>query len=142
MRAWLRQHREALGHALNLVPMVGHGVVRSRVMFMMGLRNIPRRMGQTVLIVIGLMLSTLIISAAFTTGDTVDHSLTSQSYELLGHVDVVIYRAGEDDAPRAVFPSIVGRPRHQARDFMRARAHACTHTHTSRAPTGRRGGGA
>ena len=50
---------------------VGYVVLRSRVMFRMGLRNMPRRIGQTVLIVIGLMLSTLIISAAFTTGDQV-----------------------------------------------------------------------
>jgi ABC-type lipoprotein release transport system permease subunit len=85
---------------------IGYVIARSRIMFMMGLRNIPRRMGQTVLIVIGLMLSTLIISAALTTGDTVDHSLTSQSYKLLGHVDEVIYRAGEDDAPGGIRSTI------------------------------------
>lgn len=85
---------------------VGYVFVRSRVMFMMGLRNIPRRMGQTVLIIIGLMLSTLIISAAFTTGDTVDNSLTSEAYRLLGHVDEVMYRAGEDDAPSDIHSTI------------------------------------
>lgn len=77
-------------------------IVRSRVMFLMGLRNIPRRMGQTVLIVVGLMLSTLIISAAFTTGDTVDYSLTEQSYNLLGHVDEAIFRQGDEDAPSGI----------------------------------------
>jgi len=66
-----------LGIALGTVLFV---VLRNRIMFFIGLRNIPRRPAQTVLIVIGLMLSTLIISAAFTTGDTVDHGLTSTSY--------------------------------------------------------------
>src|SRR3990170_443591 len=69
---------------------VGYVVVRNRIMFFIGLRNIPRRMAQTTLIVIGLMLSTLIISAAFTTGDTVDYSITNQTVTLLGHVDEAI----------------------------------------------------
>jgi putative ABC transport system permease protein len=63
---------------------------RNRIIFMIGLRNIPRRVAQTVLIVIGLMLSTVIITAAFTTGDTVDYSITKQAYDLLGHSDVVL----------------------------------------------------
>ena len=57
-----------------------------------GVRNIPRRMAQTVLIIIGLMLSTTIISAAFTTGDTVDHSITKMVYDTMGHVDETIQR--------------------------------------------------
>jgi putative ABC transport system permease protein len=61
--------------------------LRHRVMFMIGLRNIPRRTAQTTLIIIGLMLSTVIISAAFTTGDTVDHSITKMVYDIMGHVD-------------------------------------------------------
>jgi putative ABC transport system permease protein len=69
---------------------VGYVVLRNRIMFKMGVRNIPRRMAQTVLIVIGLMLSTLIISAALTTGDTVDRSITNFAYELTGHVDEVV----------------------------------------------------
>ena len=65
-----------LGLAVSVVLYV---VLRSRVMFLMGLRNMPRRMAQTVLIILGLMLSTLIIAAAFTTGDTVDRSLTAHA---------------------------------------------------------------
>ena len=56
----------------------------------MGLRNIPRRASQTTLIVIGLMLSTMIITAAFTTGDTVDYSITKQTYDLFGHADILL----------------------------------------------------
>ena len=56
----------------------------------MGLRNIVRRRAQTVLIVVGLMLSTLIISAAFATGDTVGYSITNEIYSSLEEVDFVI----------------------------------------------------
>jgi len=66
------------------------GALRNRVMFLVGLRNIPRRRAQTTLIIIGLMLSTLIISAAFTTGDTVDYSIRNTVYDSLGHADEVI----------------------------------------------------
>jgi putative ABC transport system permease protein len=69
---------------------VGYVVLRNRIMFKMGVRNIPRRMAQSVLIVIGLMLSTLIISAALTTGDTVDHSVTKLAYDWLGHMDEAV----------------------------------------------------
>ncbi|HYM15994.1 MAG TPA: FtsX-like permease family protein [Dehalococcoidia bacterium] len=68
-------------------------VLRNRVMFLIGVRNIPRRRAQTVLIIIGLMLSTLIISTAFSIGDTVSYSLTSQVYERLHSVDEVVHTA-------------------------------------------------
>ena len=54
------------------------------MMFRMGLRNIPRRGAQTALVVVGLMLSTLIITAAFTTGDTIDYSIAETTYDLYG----------------------------------------------------------
>ncbi|MEX2246595.1 MAG: FtsX-like permease family protein [Dehalococcoidia bacterium] len=77
---------------------VGWVVLRNRVMFMIGVRNIPRRRAQTVLIVIGLMLSTLIISTAFSIGDTVDYSITSQAYDRLHSIDEIVQvRAGDDD---------------------------------------------
>src|SRR6188768_1065496 len=62
----------------------------NRIMFKVGVRNIPRRRSQTTLIVLGLMLSTVIISAAFTTGDTINRSVTSEIYDLLGSVDETI----------------------------------------------------
>ncbi|HUG15356.1 MAG TPA: FtsX-like permease family protein [Thermomicrobiales bacterium] len=68
--------------------------LRNRVIFRMALRNIPRRKAQTVLIMVGLMLSTLIVAAALTTGDTLDHSVTASTYEGLGEVDVTISYVG------------------------------------------------
>ncbi len=71
--------------------------LRRTLLFKMGLRNVPRRPAQTVLVIIGLMLSTLIIAAAFGTGDTIDNSVTSITYSILGPVDeVVIYSNSED----------------------------------------------
>ena len=64
--------------------------LRRPVVFKMGVRNLPRRKAQTILIVVGLMLSTLIISAAFGTGDTMDHSMTAEIYDVLGQTDEVI----------------------------------------------------
>ena len=64
--------------------------LRNRLLFRMGLRNIPRRRGQTLLIVVGLMLSTLIISAAFATGDTLSHSLRNTAFEITGPIDHLI----------------------------------------------------
>lgn len=66
---------------------IGYIAWRNPVMFKMGLRNIPRRKAQTALIIVGLMLSTLIMSAAFGTGDTLTTSVTSEVYDILGEGD-------------------------------------------------------
>jgi putative ABC transport system permease protein len=63
---------------------------RRPVIFKLGVRNIPRRKAQTLLIVAGLMLSTLIISAALGTGDTLNYSTTNEVYGLTGQVDEVV----------------------------------------------------
>jgi putative ABC transport system permease protein len=82
----------AVGLILLLLAVLG---LRNRVMLKLGLRNISRRRAQTVLIVVGLMLSTLIIAAAFGTGDTMSHSFRALALDGLGQVDEVI---GEADA--------------------------------------------
>ncbi len=68
---------------------------RQPLLVRMGLRNIGRRKPQTALIVIGLMLSTLIISAAFATGDTVGYSITNEVYDSYEEADILI--AFDDD---------------------------------------------
>ena len=68
--------------------------LRNRVMLKLGLRNIPRRRTQTVLIVVGLMLGTLIISAAFGTGDTMTYSFRSLALDSLGEADELIHTGG------------------------------------------------
>ena len=69
---------------------------RNRVMVKLGLRNIPRRPGQTVLIIIGVMLSTVIIAAAFGTGDTLSFSIRNETIRSLGTIDEVIIPARAD----------------------------------------------
>ena len=63
---------------------------RDRTSFRMAVRNIPRRKAQSTLIVVGLMLATVLFSAAFTTGDTLTKSLRTQALENVGRVDVVV----------------------------------------------------
>src|SRR5260370_2973275 len=66
--------------------------VFNRLFFKMGLRNIPRRRAQTILIIFGLMLSTLIITSAFGTGDTVSYSVRATALTGLGNVDEMVSR--------------------------------------------------
>jgi putative ABC transport system permease protein len=70
-------------------------------MFRMGLRNIPRRGLQSGLVIVGLMLATLITTAAFTTGDTIDHSITKRGYERLQRTDLSLNLLGENDLDSA-----------------------------------------
>ena len=73
--------------------------LRHPVIFKMGMRNIPRRKAQTTLIVVGLMLSTLISTAALGMGDTIGSSLNRQFYGDLGQVDELILPSSGDGAP-------------------------------------------
>ena len=72
--------------------------LRNRVIFKMAIRNIPRRKAQTILIMVGLMLSTLIIAASLTTGDTIDYSIKRSTYEGLANVDETIAYVGNTGA--------------------------------------------
>ncbi|MBN1265640.1 MAG: FtsX-like permease family protein [Anaerolineales bacterium] len=65
--------------------------LRSRVMFKLGLRPIMRRRTQSSLIILGLMLGTLIITAAFVTGDTLSHTIRSLIIEELGPIDEMVH---------------------------------------------------
>lgn len=64
--------------------------IRNRIIFEIGVRNIPRRRAQSLLIVAGLMLSTVIIAAALTTGDTVNYTITNETFTRLGRVDQIV----------------------------------------------------
>jgi putative ABC transport system permease protein len=73
---------------------LGLSALRNRVSFRMAARNLPRRSTQTILVVLGLMLATMLFSASFTTGDTLTNSLRLQSLENLGQVDVQVQADG------------------------------------------------
>lgn len=64
--------------------------IRNPILAKMGIRNIPRRPAQSLLIIIGLMLSTVIIGASLGIGDTVYHSIRIVALESVGHIDETI----------------------------------------------------
>ncbi|SVD60409.1 uncharacterized protein METZ01_LOCUS413263, partial [marine metagenome] len=66
----------------------------NRIMFRIGSRNITRTPLQSLLIVIGLMLSTTIIGASLGVGDTVAHSIRKVALEGTGYVDQEIEPQG------------------------------------------------
>lgn len=75
---------------------------RRPVIFKMGIRNIFRRKTQTALIIIGLMLATLIMSAALSTGDTMSNSVNSAVFDLLGPVDEFIVASNDESGEGSV----------------------------------------
>ena len=74
--------------------------LRNRIMLKLGLRNIPRRRGMTALIIVGVMLSTVIMSAALGIGDTISFSIRHQTLKALGPIDeIILYaRASSEDS--------------------------------------------
>ena len=68
---------------------------RRFILVKMGGRNIPRRKGQSILIVIGLMLSSAIIATSLGIGDTVRHSVRSVTLDALGPTDQIIKGPGK-----------------------------------------------
>ena len=74
--------------------------LRNRIMLKLGLRNIPRRRSMTALIIVGVMLSTVIMSAAMGIGDTISFSIRHQTLEALGPIDeIILYaRASSEDS--------------------------------------------
>ena len=80
-------------------------VLRNPVVLKMAVRNIPRRRSQTVLIVVGLMLATVLFSASFATGDTLSHSVRVLVVKQLGHLDETVFSEERDaSGARAFMP--------------------------------------
>jgi len=77
--------------------------VRNRVSFRMAARNLPRRRTQTILVVLGLMLATMLFSASFTTGDTLTNSLRVDALKNLGQVDVQVQAKGSEASGQQQF---------------------------------------
>ena len=99
---------ELFGISMNIIMMVLLAIVlpamaavavmawRNRIMLKMGLRNIPRRLAQTVLIIIGIMLSSVIMAAALGTGDTISFSIRNEATRVLGTIDEIIVSTRAD----------------------------------------------
>ncbi len=102
---------------------VGWVAWRRPVIFKMGVRNIPRRKAQTILIVIGLMLSTLIIAAALGTGDTINYSATLETYRSLGPTDELVVASRQEDAEGSIATAINERARLPEAALQRIETH-------------------
>jgi putative ABC transport system permease protein len=79
-----------LGVVTAILVVLGLLALTNPVLFKLGLRNIPRRPAQSILIVVGLTLSTVIIVASFSTGDTLDYSVRRQAVAAYGQIDEII----------------------------------------------------
>src|SRR5512143_2067130 len=64
--------------------------LRQPVMAKLGMRNIPRRPTQSILIVVGLTLSTVIIVSALAIGDTLNYSVQWHAIKSYGQIDEII----------------------------------------------------
>jgi putative ABC transport system permease protein len=73
---------------------VGALALRNRIFLRLGVRNVRRRRGRSVLIVAGLMLGTAIITAALATGDTMSYTIRSAAVTALGKTDEVVAAKG------------------------------------------------
>lgn len=69
---------------------VAYSAIRYPLPFRLGIRNLTRRKSQTLLIVSGLALSTVIITSALGIGDTINYSVSSGVYDTLGGIDMEV----------------------------------------------------
>ena len=72
--------------------------LRNRIMLRLALRNIPRRPAQTILILVGIMLSSVIMATAFGIGDSINFSIRTEAVRNLGPVDEIIFSARTSQA--------------------------------------------
>src|SRR5260370_14083539 len=75
---------------LVIVGGVGLFAVRNVIFLRMGVRNIPRRRTQMVLIVFALMLSTTLLTSVLATGDVITAAVQTVAVSNLGKVDETI----------------------------------------------------
>ncbi len=79
---------------------------RRRLLLRLGLRNIPRRRTQMVLIVAGLMLSTMLVSLALATGDTLAGTLRTQVLLQTGRTDEIVTVPGYAYFPYSAYQAL------------------------------------
>jgi putative ABC transport system permease protein len=77
--------------------------LRNRVTFRLALRNVHRHRSQTTLIVLGLMLATVLFSAAFAAGDTLTHSIRVLVLRDLGQIDVAVEAENREAAGQQAY---------------------------------------
>ena len=84
---------------------VGALALRNPILLKLGIRNAGRRRARSALIVLGLMLGTMMMTAALATGDTMSHTIRTSAVRALGQTDEIVSPKGADRAR----PSSLGR---------------------------------
>src|SRR4030042_864363 len=87
-----------LGLFIAVLTLVGVMAWRNRIMVKLGLRKLPKRPAPAALSMLGLMLSTVIITSAFGTGDTIAYTIRSLGARTLGDTDEIV-SASDLDVP-------------------------------------------
>lgn len=84
--------------ALSALVLLGLGLIglRRRTLMRLGLRNAARRPLRSVVIVVGLMLSTVVIATAFSTGDAMTLTVRSLITGSIGRVDEIVTASPTD----------------------------------------------
>jgi len=77
--------------ALAVAVVLGAAAWRNPLLLRLAWRNVPRRPGFAVLITLGLTIGTVILSSAFTTGDTMSQSVRTVVAGVLGSADEVVF---------------------------------------------------
>ncbi|HXZ05313.1 MAG TPA: FtsX-like permease family protein [Ktedonobacteraceae bacterium] len=75
---------------ISIIVGVGLLAVTNAIFFKIGIRNIPRRRSQMLLIVCALMLSTILLSSVLATGDVITAAVQTVAVSNLGNVDETI----------------------------------------------------
>ena len=79
-----------------VLAVVGLLAARRMVFARMAGRNIVRRKKFSVIVVVGLLIATAMISAALVVGDTMDYIIKKDIYTSTGDVDIVVAKEGDD----------------------------------------------
>src|SRR5207244_5986750 len=79
---------------LVIISGVGLLAITHAIFFKIGIRNIPRRRSQMLLIVFALMLSTTLLSSVLATGDVITAAVQTVAVSNLGNVDETIQSSG------------------------------------------------
>ncbi len=99
---------------------------RQPILVRLGVRNLPRRRAQTVLVTCGLTLATIIVTIAFSTGDSLSTSIDTLALEGLRRVDhtvsVVESAQGIGDESSAVPQAVIDDLRQEFADDERIEA--------------------
>ena len=85
---------------------------RNRILFNIGFRNLKRRKTNTMIVILGLMIGTAIISSSFGIGDTMDNFIQDEIYSDYQETDITVFNntfAGEYvDVPQGVYLDFKG----------------------------------